>query len=207
VSANKPKLKVVKTETQKSSDGRRQRSQRSRQKILEAMWALLLEGDMDPSAADIAERAGVGLRSVFRHFEDMDAIHRELVLVAEADVTPTLLKPYKSSHWKDRLLELAGRTAELWDRLRVPHTAGEIRRFKSDVLMDDYKRSRVKELSSVKALLPKELPGYETLLLSLDNVLCFSTVRRLREDRNLSLDDTKKVMTHMVDALIKDLPA
>ena len=63
-------LKVV--ESDQKSDGRRQRSQRSRQKILEAMWALMLDGDMDPSAADIAEKAGVGLRSVFRHFEDMD---------------------------------------------------------------------------------------------------------------------------------------
>ena len=203
MSKKRADLKVV--ESDQKSDGRRQRSQRSRQKILEAMWALMLDGDMDPSAADIAEKAGVGLRSVFRHFEDMDAIHREMVLVAEADVTPLFMKPFVAQDWKGQLLEMAPRTAELWDRIRVPHTVGEIRRFRSNVLMDDYKRSRLKELASVKAVLPVDIPDYDTVLLSLDAILCFSTVRRLREDRNMSLKETKKIMTHMVQALIKDI--
>jgi len=200
--SKKPKLDLVEKDTDTKPDGRRQRSERSRAKIIEAMWALMLDGNMDPSAADIAEKAGVGLRSVFRHFEDMDAIHRELVLLAEADVTPLMMKPYEAQDWKDQILELATRTAELWDRIRVPHTVSEIRRFKSDILMDDYKRSRMKELSSVKAVLPADLPDYETLLLSLDSVLCFSTVRRLREDRNLSLSKTKEIMRFMVQTVI-----
>ena len=103
------------------------------------------------------------------------------------------------------MMELVTRTSELWDKVRVPHTAGEIRRFNSGVLMDDYKRSRMRELSSVKAILPTDLPDYDTLLLSLDTILCFSTVRRLREDRFLSLAETKKVMEHMVYLLIRDL--
>ena len=204
MSTRKADLKVVGNKEQ--SDGRRQRSQRSRQKILEAMWELMLEGDMDPSAADIAERAGVGLRSVFRHFEDMDAIHRELVLLAEEKVTPLLMQPYKAQDWKGQLVELVSRTVDLWDPLRVPHATVEARRFKSDILMDDYKRSRMKELSAVKAVLPADISEYEILLLALDSVLCFSTVRRLREERNLSLAKTKAVMTHMVEAIIKDIP-
>lgn len=204
MSSKKPDLKIV--GKQKPSDGRRQRSQRSRQKILEAMWAIMLDGDMDPSAADIAEKAGVGLRSVFRHFEDMETIHRELVLLAEAKVTPLMMQPFKAQNWKGQLVELVSRTVDLWDPLLVPHTAVETRRFKSDILMDDYKRSRMKELSSVKAVLPSDISDYETVLISLDAILCFSTIRRLREDRKLSLEQTKTVMTHMVEAIIKDIP-
>ena len=204
MSTKKADLKIV--ESKEQSDGRRQRSQRSRQKILEAMWALMLGGDMDPSAADIAEKAGVGLRSVFRHFEDMDAIHRELVLLAEEKVTPLLMQPYKAQDWKSQLVELVSRTVDLWDPLRVPHATVEARRFKSDILMDDYKRSRMKELSAVKAVLPADIPDHETVLLSLDAILCFSNVRRLREERNLSVQKTKAVMTHMVEAIIKDIP-
>ena len=204
MSSKKTALKIV--EKQKPSDGRRQRSQRSRQKILEAMWALMLEGDMDPSAAEIAEKAGVGLRSVFRHFEDMESIHRELVLLAEAKYTPITMRPFAARDWKGQLVELVSRTVDLWDPLRVPHTAVETRRFKSKILMDDYTRSRMKELSSIKAILPAEIPDYETVLMSLDATLCFSTVRRLREERNLSVEKTKSVMTHMVEAIIKDIP-
>ena len=74
--SKKPKLVVVEDKENSQSDtqpdGRRQRSQRSREKILKACWELMLNGDMKPSAAAIAEHAGVGLRSVFRHFEDLD---------------------------------------------------------------------------------------------------------------------------------------
>jgi len=203
MSSKKADLKIV--ETEEKSDGRRQRSQRSRQKILEAMWSLLLEGDMDPSAVDIAERAGVGLRSVFRHFEDMETIHRELILMAEAKYTPIMMRPFKAQDWKGQIIELVSRTVDLWDPLLVPHTAGETRRFKSNAFMDDYKRSRTMELSSIKAVLPKDIPDYETILFSLDAILCFSNIRRLREDRNLSLKKTKSIMTHMVKAIIKDI--
>ncbi len=199
----KTKLKVVDGQ---AADGRRQRSQRSRQKILAAMWDLMLGGDMEPSAADIAQKAGVGLRSVFRHFEDMETIHRELLLLAEAKVAPLFMRPFKAQDWKNQLLELVARTVELWDPLRVPHTAAEIRRFKSKILMDDYKRARIKEFSSIQGVLPRNLPNYNSLLMALDTILCFTTVRRLREDRGLSVEETKAVMTHMVEALIKDLP-
>ncbi|PNB35794.1 TetR family transcriptional regulator, partial [Pseudomonas sp. FW305-130] len=36
------------------------------------MLDLVGKGDIAPSAARVAETAGVGLRSVFRHFADMD---------------------------------------------------------------------------------------------------------------------------------------
>ena len=54
-------------------DGRRQRSRASRAKIIKAFMELMKSGDPSPSAARVAERAGVGLRSVFRHFDDMDS--------------------------------------------------------------------------------------------------------------------------------------
>ena len=59
-------------------DGRRLRSERNKQKIVTAMMELVREGDYDPSVASIAERAGVGLRTVFRHFDDVDTLYREM---------------------------------------------------------------------------------------------------------------------------------
>lgn len=201
----KQNLSLVKSDNEDTSDGRRKRSERSREKILKAMWELMLDGDMDPSAAAIAEHAGVGLRSVFRHFEDLDTLYRELILLAEGDVTPALMQPLESAGWKDRLYEVVERSVAMWERVRAPHTAGEIRRFKSDILMDDYKRSRMKELSMIKAVLPEDLPDYDLLLLALDNIISFSTIRRLREDRNLSLSETRAAMKFMVAAYLKDL--
>ena len=39
------------------------------------MMNLIEGGDLMPSAARVAEEAGVGLRTVFRHFDDMDSLY------------------------------------------------------------------------------------------------------------------------------------
>ncbi len=62
-------LKIV-----QSSDGRRQRSERSQVAIIEAALALMDEGILVPTAQLVADRAGVGIRSFFRHFPDMDSL-------------------------------------------------------------------------------------------------------------------------------------
>lgn len=184
------------------ADGRIQRSQRSREKILRAYWELMLGGDMEPSAAAIAEHAGVGLRSVFRHFDDLDTLLLELMSLCYDEVTPQFLKPLKSINWKDQILELVERNVEIWERIKVPHTAGELGRFKSQILMDDYKRSRNLEISDIRAILPKDINNYDNVLFALDSTLSFSTMRRLREDRKLSIPKVKNIMSLLVKSIL-----
>ena len=203
--SKKPKLAVVKDKENPQADGRRQRSQRSREKILRAYWELMLAGDMSPSAAAIAEHAGVGLRSVFRHFEDLDTLLRELMQLCYDELTPEFMTPFKSSNWRDQLLEIVERNVMIWERIRVPHTAGEIGRFKSQVLMDDYQRSRNLEISGIKAILPKDIDNYNNVLMALDASMGFSTMRRLREDRKLSISEVKQVMTLMVRSILDSI--
>jgi hypothetical protein len=52
-------------------DGRRQRSERTRQSIIEAYLALLRENPQVPTAAQIAERAGYSVRSIFERSPDL----------------------------------------------------------------------------------------------------------------------------------------
>ena len=49
-------------------DGRLLRSERSRQLIIEAIIKLVDEGFLIPTAQQVAERAGVGIRSVVQTF-------------------------------------------------------------------------------------------------------------------------------------------
>ena len=55
-------------------DGRRARSERSKQAIIDASLALMEEGNLIPTAQQISDKAGVGIRSFFRHFEDMETL-------------------------------------------------------------------------------------------------------------------------------------
>jgi AcrR family transcriptional regulator len=50
------------------------RSERSRAAIIESALSFMEEGHLVPTAQLIAERAGVGIRSFFRHFPDMETL-------------------------------------------------------------------------------------------------------------------------------------
>ena len=52
--------------------GRRLRGERSRKAMIDAALELIEDGNYAPTAKQISARAGVGIRSFFRQFEDMD---------------------------------------------------------------------------------------------------------------------------------------
>ena len=57
-------------------DGRRARRERNRLAVVDAMLALYAQGNLDPSSDEIAERAGLSPRSLFRYFDDLDDLVR-----------------------------------------------------------------------------------------------------------------------------------
>ena len=84
-----------------SSDGRRLRSERSQTAIIEAALTLMEEGTLVPTAQQIADRAGVGIRSFFRHFADMDSLFLaadEMLLDVAAEIEHLLQKPWEIRH-------------------------------------------------------------------------------------------------------------
>lgn len=81
----------------KELDGRILRGQRTRQAVVEAFLSLIEDGDPQPTARAIAARAGVSLRSVWQHFDDLETLYlaagrREMEKVGPmmASVDPSL---------------------------------------------------------------------------------------------------------------------
>jgi AcrR family transcriptional regulator len=56
------------------ADGRTARAVRTRAAIVDALLELLEEGDLQPTANRIAERAGISLRLIYHHFGDLEAL-------------------------------------------------------------------------------------------------------------------------------------
>lgn len=56
------------------TDGRRLRAVRTKEAIVEAVLALVDEGELTPTVPQIAERAGISERSIRQHFESRDAV-------------------------------------------------------------------------------------------------------------------------------------
>lgn len=67
-------------------DGRHRRRERNRAAVVDALLALYREGNLEPSAAEVAERAGSSSRSLFRYFDDVDDLCGEAIRRQEAQV-------------------------------------------------------------------------------------------------------------------------
>ncbi|MFU8815537.1 MAG: TetR/AcrR family transcriptional regulator [Pseudomonadales bacterium] len=178
------------------------RSERSRAQIIDAMLALIREGDVSPSAARVAERAGVALRTVFRHFEDMDSLYREMSARVESQIMPQFLKPYEARAWRPRLRELVARRAALNEQIFPFRLAGDLRRFQSTFLMEDYRRSLALERLALGAVLPRQLSADPILFAALDMATGFQGWLRLRQDQGLSPAEAEAVIVFTVERLI-----
>jgi AcrR family transcriptional regulator len=71
-------------------DGRTARRQKNRDAVLDAVVAIFEDGVTDPSIDDVAERAGVSARSVYRYFADRDDLLQSAMWHAIARVLPTM---------------------------------------------------------------------------------------------------------------------
>lgn len=203
--AHKSRLKMVADRTgEEEGDGRRRRSERSRQKIVDAMLDLVRAGDMHPSAAKVAESAGISLRSVFRHFEDMESLYREMTALIESEVMPIFMEPFTANDWRGRLRELVGRRATICEIVMPIKVAAGVRRFQSDYLMEDYQRFLMMERSGLESILPDRIIADKILFSSIQMVTGFQAWRRMRQDQELSVKDAEAVMLATVERLVVD---
>src|SRR3546814_12219563 len=69
-------------------------------------YTTLCRSEVTPSAEQVAARADVGLRTVFRHFKDMESLYREMSAAIEREVIPVMRRPFKAQVWRDRAVEL-----------------------------------------------------------------------------------------------------
>ena len=64
-------------------DGRTERTAQTYRRILAVTRELILAGKIDPTAREIAAEAEITTRTLFRHFTDMESLHRSLIEDAE----------------------------------------------------------------------------------------------------------------------------
>jgi len=188
------------------ADGRRERSRSSRSKIIAAMLDLVGNGDVAPSAARVAEVAGVGLRSVFRHFDDMDELYREMGDVIEARVMPIILQAPSGATWKEKLFDIANRRAQVFETILPYRISANLKRFQSPYLMQDYRRMLRLEGETIEAHLPPAVKGDVAAARGLNVILSFQTWRLLRHDQELPVDDAKAVVRRLLTDAMAGMP-
>ncbi|MDO9430194.1 MAG: TetR/AcrR family transcriptional regulator [Phenylobacterium sp.] len=185
-------------------DGRRLRSEASRLRIVEAMIALVSEGLTMPPAEAVASRAGVGLRTVFRLFEDMDGLYRGMQAVMTARLGGLLEAPVEASNWREAIEILIDRRSEAFEILLPLQIAADSPRTRSAALREGRGRLVQGQRDALLAILPAEVQADPELVQALYLALSFEAWRRLRTDQGADIATARAVMRRMASALTGD---
>ena len=187
-----------------SSDGRVARGERTRSSIADALYELLADGAENPSGRDIAERANVSLRSVFQHFDDIEAVYGELVSRQHERVAP-FLAPVNSEvplneriekliESRDSMFTLAAPLRRSMGTYRGVKTSHTIRR-----AMTYLQRAQREQILQTFA---PELNGNEQLLLQLEVCLSFETWNQYTSQHGLSRAATRGHLHNLIMTML-----
>ena len=183
------------------TDGRRRRSLDSRARIVSAMLQLTRETAVVPSAEQVAARAGVGLRTVFRHFQDMDSLYSEIARPFEAELRAWSQRPFKGATWQERVLELIARRSAAFEIVAPFRRASDALRHNSAVLQAEHATLTTILRAILRGLIPKGAVDSATFE-ALDLLLGYEAWSRLRREQGLSPAQARKTLQVAVRALI-----
>ena len=186
-------------------DGRRQRTVDSRARIIAAMMELAQAGHITVSAELVAEKANVGLRTVFRHFKDMDSLYREMSLAIEARLREEVSLAFAATGWRERLRELVGRRARVFEKITPFKRAETAHRHRSKWLDQDAARLTTLLREILRGVLPPAVADDPIRFEALDLALSFEAWDRLRREQGLDPVRARRVLELVVDALLADV--
>lgn len=188
--------------TTPAADGRRRRGEDNRARIVEAMLDIIHSGEVTPSAEQVAQRADVGLRTVFRHFQDMDSLYREMSVVIAGELYAFAETPFRSEDWRDRVVELVERRGAAFEKVGPFLRASTVFRYRSKYLEVDNTRLVAALRDILKRQLPPEVARDQLKLEILDLLLSFETWSRLRREQGLSPKRARETLTAAVRRLL-----
>ncbi len=191
---------------QRSPDGRLLRSERSRELIADALYELLREGDVEPSAQKVADRAGVGIRTVFRLFSDMDALYATVNARLEFEVGPMLRDdPPEGTAIRGRAESLIAERVALFERVGVYMRFTNRNRDRSAFLASNYRKLTGRLRERLLRWLPELRDAQPALLEALDQATSFEAWDRLRGDQRQSRPRAQAAMAYATQALVTAL--
>lgn len=186
------------------SDGRRRRRERNREAVVDAILDLYRDGNLRPSAAEVAERAGLSPRSLFRYFDDLDDLLRAAVTRQQQRARPLLtLEVADDAPLDDRVAALVAQRFRLFEAVAPAATVSRMESPFQPLLAAELTQSRAFLRGQIRELFRPELAAMGAAradrVVAVVDVLCsFESHQLLRADQALS---APRARAALVDAL------
>jgi AcrR family transcriptional regulator len=188
-------------------DGRAARAQRTRDAVVDAVLALIEEGDLRPTAPRIAARAGVSARTVFQHFSDLESLFAAVAARAGERLIALLVPLSADGPIDDRIDAFVAQRVRVLEALTPIRRAAVLQEPFSAALRDVRQhfvhRSRVEiERVFAQELDARSAPERNEVVLALATMSSWMAWETLREHHGLSAEDAQAVLDRGVRALL-----
>ena len=186
-------------------DGRRLRSERTRQALIEAFMRLLRRNPTMPKADQIAKEAGCSVRSVFQRFTGLNELSLATadyaIAQGQAEAVARNVDADRAtrirSHVKTRAVACE-KWLPLW-RVIVGQDQAALRQRVAMVRAANIERMKLMYRPELSTL-PE--PDRDSLLLALATLTSFESWDQLRHCYNLSMEDAQAVWRSAIDRML-----
>jgi len=190
------------TSSEPQTDGRVQRSERSREAIVIAMLELIGEGSLSPTAQQVAERADVGVRTVFRHFSDMETLFATMNDRLTEQVESLFVDAVQEGPLAGRIAALVDRRSEIFERIGPYMRASAIQRPTSRFLKSQHDQNVRTLRRDLRRWLPEIGSAPAERFELLEMLLSFEAWNRLRVEQRLGVRRAAGVLRGAVSDLL-----
>ena len=189
-------------------DGRHRRSERSRAAVVDALLSLYDDGVVRPGVADIAARAGVSPRSVFRHFADLEGLAEAAIERQWQRVHRLFDAPPQEGDREARISALVDQRLRLYGAIIGVARAAVVLASSSAVVASTLRARRRLLGDQVDALFAPELyarpaSARTELAAALEAAASLENVDYLRTHAGLGADLTAAVVRRTLHALLE----
>ena len=184
-------------------DGRVRRSERSRHAIVTALLELVGRGVLQPTAQQVADEAGVGIRSVFRHFSEMESLYAAMDAQLEGAAARLLTGGRRAGSLAERVRALVRQRVLLFERIAPYKRSANLQRWRSAFLQRRHLRLHRALREDLLAWLPELAKAPTDLVEALDHATSFESWDRLRHDRGLGRRAATAVVERTALALLR----
>ncbi len=187
-------------------DGRRARGERTRLRVLEALLALVEEGELRPTAQEVAGRAGVALRTVYHHFEDVEALRRMALSLQLARHREILQTVDPALALDERITLIARQCRKLFEAITPIRRATLFDEHASAEMAEGLRRSRMLRRHHVANAFAAEVKAHpdsgRSLLDAIDIACSWQTWHYLRDGIGRSPGAAEKVTVLMLRTIL-----
>jgi TetR/AcrR family transcriptional regulator, regulator of autoinduction and epiphytic fitness len=192
-------------------DGRTARAERTRQALVDALLALLYEGQLQPTAERIAQRAGVSERSLFQHFADREALYQAVAVEQYERIAPTLEPIDVSLPLAERIDAFVEQRARLLETVTPVWRAALLREPDSEVVSSWLQTTRSQKAAKLEDVFGAELEQLGqsergVVLAALVAASAWTFWEALRAHQRLSVDRSRAAMRETLAALLAQAP-